>query len=1234
MERGRHRVDERRQREAVEAPGGVALRRAVAEPARVAGGAGVERVGPEARPVGDAAVELRVEAKPRVRVLRSGVERVGRVGERAHGRRQRRADVGAVAIAHPRADELHAGGVLADIIAQRDADLRRALAAPDDVDVGGRGAGIERRREHGGRRREAQVRVADRGLGGAQRGGHHVAARREEVIPVIAQRDAIAPGHGRVGADGAICGEVGGRHRARHVTIGGMVEAADGETLAAALARAGAGGGGARLELVAVVEAAVEAVAAAHTRRVVHGAIAPERVRVGARGDAVVDGWPHGDGDGDGDGDRDGDGDARPDDVATVAGGGPLKTAAPSTVAEASAAPVGAYVAPERVAGADADARGDVYALGAILYHVLAGRAPYAAARDELALAVLRGPPPALAAVAPAAPRALVAIAEVAMARDARDRYANAGALAAALRAFRAELVAGAPAASRRVRARRWLRRRRVPVALAGVAVAAAVTAGALGASDLARTRDDARADAARLARASAASLVDRGRAELLAGRADRAGALLAAAYAADPASASPELRFLLRSATRVLDTAGVAVPAGAPVHELAFDHGERKLLVVRDGAIQQWGIDGEQLATLAAGPALATAQYSTDDGAVIGVGGDEVRVWDAHAGDLVFDKAIPDLRIAMISYDGRTLLTLDGHGSARQWIVATGEQRRVDELGGDPVRQDATMTGSRLVTLRADGTLAMWEWEHDPPPLVDQPAWRRTDPQSSDIHDAFAVGCRGREVDGIDRLAHVHFILHTPAEVASCSIDVSGLRTVASDRDGIATAWRTSSGERMSSLRVGRGVTTVRLAASDTVVATAPFDDTASGFALETGTLLWRHASPSGSVPAVAPDTGRVAIAREDGSVDVFRSDRGRLIGHVALDDDKPVYDVRGELAVVAMHGAAVLWDARAGRPRLSLAAPARLDASGRHVAGVRDGAVVVLDAGSARELARIAAGSGAVRDVDVDLDGGRVAIARDDGVTVWDAATGARLVALPPVASGGAVRLAGDGAHLAVIAPDGHVAIHAVDTAAAIATLDLGAAPLAIATTGDGARLAIAAADAHVAVVDFATGARVLDAPVPARALAFDRGGDLLAMHDGERIRVWRVPRGPSPGAEVARIATGYTPGGAAVALSPDGRLVATAAGVWSVADGSQLAAWLISGHHTLDPPVADATGAPVAPGVASWSDGGVFVTATPSVGLTTLDVSVETRPAAVVSSAVAQTARWRVVDGALVR
>jgi len=87
-----------------------------------------------------------------------------------------------------------------------------------------------------------------------------------------------------------------------------------------------------------------------------------------------------------------------------------------------------AYMAPEMALGQmeKVDARSDVYALGAILYGILTGRAPYVGegAHDVIAKLIADKPEPALE-VEPVAPEAMAAICERAMRREPTARYAS-----------------------------------------------------------------------------------------------------------------------------------------------------------------------------------------------------------------------------------------------------------------------------------------------------------------------------------------------------------------------------------------------------------------------------------------------------------------------------------------------------------------------------------------------------------------------------------------------------------------------------------------------------------------------------------------------------------------------------------------------------------------------------------------------------------------------------------------
>jgi serine/threonine-protein kinase len=93
------------------------------------------------------------------------------------------------------------------------------------------------------------------------------------------------------------------------------------------------------------------------------------------------------------------------------------------------------YVAPEQVEGGDIDGRTDVYALGVVLFEMLAGRAPFTGGNLAAVLAQrLVADPPSVQAVRPAIPAGIDALVRRAMAREPDDRFQTAGALRDALR--------------------------------------------------------------------------------------------------------------------------------------------------------------------------------------------------------------------------------------------------------------------------------------------------------------------------------------------------------------------------------------------------------------------------------------------------------------------------------------------------------------------------------------------------------------------------------------------------------------------------------------------------------------------------------------------------------------------------------------------------------------------------------------------------------------------------------
>lgn len=215
-----------------------------------------------------------------------------------------------------------------------------------------------------------------------------------------------------------------------------------------------------------------EAIAFAHERGVVHRDLKPANVMVGPLGETYVVDW----------------GLARAVDQSE-----PGQPADPGLDQDTDPAPalelgrtldgdvVGTvpYMAPEQARG-ERDAIGagvDIYALGAILYEILGGRAPFgedptsdAPYDSTRALAALRaGPPPPLDPQA--GPPELVAICERAMQRDPRERYATVAELAGDLRAFLELRVVSAYRTGALVELRKWILRNRLVATVAAAAV-------------------------------------------------------------------------------------------------------------------------------------------------------------------------------------------------------------------------------------------------------------------------------------------------------------------------------------------------------------------------------------------------------------------------------------------------------------------------------------------------------------------------------------------------------------------------------------------------------------------------------------------------------------------------------------------------------------------------------------------------------------------------------------------
>jgi hypothetical protein len=235
-----------------------------------------------------------------------------------------------------------------------------------------------------------------------------------------------------------------------------------------------------RLVLLPNLLAAIDAIGHAHHRGIIHRDLKPANILVGENGETIVIDWGLAKVIGDDDDSLEPDAPTPADSLQTQAGavfGTP------------------GFMPPEQARGEGSTAHGDVFALGATLYQLLAGRPPIAGATatDVIASTIQRRITP-IAIAAPNAPVELHAIVEKALALEPRDRYANAELLADDVRAFLTGQLVAAHRYTRRERVARYAKRHRAPLSVAALAIAALAVLAWIGVHRIVVERDLARA--------------------------------------------------------------------------------------------------------------------------------------------------------------------------------------------------------------------------------------------------------------------------------------------------------------------------------------------------------------------------------------------------------------------------------------------------------------------------------------------------------------------------------------------------------------------------------------------------------------------------------------------------------------------------------------------------------------------------------------------------------------------
>mgnify|MGYP000897045726 FL=1 len=880
-----------------------------------------------------------------------------------------------------------------------------------------------------------------------------------------------------------------------------------------------------RLALLPHVIAVAEAVGYAHSQDVIHRDLKPANVLLGDYGETIVIDWGLAR-------------DLRASDVTPqpgATGSGDGRTVTGRVVGTPQ------YMSPEQARGDAVDARADVYALGAMLYEVLSGKAPVGGdSAQQIIDRVLAGPPPHLRKVVAGMPADLDAIVAKAMARAPADRYATAKELAADLKRFQTGQLVTAQVYGRWSLLRRWVHKNRGYVALGTVAVAAL----AMIAIGLVRRVVEERQIAEARGRQAqiAATKAEARKNELV----------LAQAQAAIPHDPTATLAWLKNFP--VLDDA--TLPAIAAMIEEAEAGGIARHVWRGENWVVGVAIsrDGSKVAT------------AVRDG--------KVRVYDALTGEVRVLGQRPMLFSVAFDPLGRHLVSAERGGLIWRWDVATAAAAELGKHEGGEVWFEPAAEG--LVASRSmENTIKLWDLERAEE--VDElfgelpyrertaTAWdgKRGDVRLSGGVDGKLRLWRGKEPRDVAQL---------PGPARRLAMTPDGRRAIAADSK--AVYWVDL--ERSKVVRVAENMTKLHHLTIDPTqrrAAIAGNDPDVILVDVESGEVERRRGHTDALYAALFDSRGeRLVTPSDDGTIRVWDLDTGDsrvLRGH---EDD--------------VYAAAVTPDGRT-------IASASLDGTARlwHVDDRKT--VVVGQLGDVRSMSslggdrvRVVSASNPVRVTDVDLrrrtatvryavesNIGEPEISSDGSTVVVPERPGRALVwrdgEVQPIEvpdSAMMARLSGDGRRAVALDPDGSVRFW---DAHEVRILREKSVATQVAMRRDGQRLALIG-PASIEVVDPSNGRVVAELPRDRHGFAtgklgieFTGDGRHLAIQDVGGLRLWNVETGTVVLLERSRY------GHPRPAQSPDGSLLA--AGVedrsvrlWDVKTGKERST--LRGHRDL--------------------------------------------------------------------
>jgi WD40 repeat protein/serine/threonine protein kinase len=694
-----------------------------------------------------------------------------------------------------------------------------------------------------------------------------------------------------------------------------------------------------RLPLLTRVLAVADAVAYAHERRIIHRDLKPANILVGAHGETILIDW----------------GLAKDLNEANVPSAVEMAMDANAPVPENNALTMigsvmgtPSYMPPEQAAGDAVDERADVYALGAILYHVLSGTQPYAGYSGmQTIMRVLEEPPRALEALQVGIPRDLLTIIDKAMHRDRSARYPTAKEFAEDLRLFLAGQLVGAHHYSSRERALRFLRKHRTAFGVAAVAVVLMVMNGALFVSRIVKERDRAEAERRRAEVAREQSIVAEEQATI---RADELTLVEArAAVERDPNAALAWLKALSPgfhkwNAARVIaadawsrGTSRTFREHTAVLNSMVFSRDETMLLTASDDRTAR-------LIDMATGTSRVfeghtdevwSASFSTDGQRVVTGGKDRsIRIWDITTGKTIttlLGHKGPVIG-TIFSRDDKFLFSQSDDCSLRMWDIATGKDRIIVSDPKISVKSVRAPDEKHFVTAGNDGSMWYVGVDDAKPKRLTPMSVNSNAPHVGGIYPmGFSADGRYIFAGGTDAIVRIwdiegeklRVLEGQTAPIVRVAFSPDGHFVAAGSFDGSLRLWDLDAGTSRALPSLEANVRSLVFSPDGRQLAAGGYDNTVRTIDLSTGRRRRFVGMQGGvSIAYFSKDGSRLVAASGDGAVREFRvnQESGRLLGrHKAVAFKVDISPQADWVASAGMDGLVQLWPVHDHEPARS---------------------------------------------------------------------------------------------------------------------------------------------------------------------------------------------------------------------------------------------------------------------------------------------------------------------------